>query len=293
MQRIATAAIRNVLIMVAKIKNTVGLYILNFSIFHDPKPAIILKPSFQNPQSPEDIRSNHPVIKVLKNPFVLSAFILALASFLTYAFVSGEWKFMGRTVGVATGDVIEFKYVHRGGGAYKQAVTYEFTVDGAVFHGTVDAKRRYDVYEVGDLLKVEYVASDPRTNRVTARYLGKKEVKPVERWTYDMQTDLPMLNPSIELSSYEPEYLVEYFNIRNQDLPMRMQMDTITPTTLYITIENSEHLTQKMGTTGAGVYLSTATFLFTEAENIQFVNYSFAEGDHAQPGIYSRERFNQ
>jgi hypothetical protein len=39
-------------------------------------------------------------------------------------------------------------------------------------------------------------------------------------------------------------------------------------------------------------YLAEATFSLTEFKEIEEVEFIFQEGDHAQPGIYTRERFN-
>jgi len=53
----------------------------------------------------------------------------------------------------------------------------------------------------------------------------------------------------------------------------------------------AEHLTQRMGSTGAEHFLATATFTLIEYDSIKFVNFIFEEGDHAKPGLYSRESF--
>jgi len=46
-----------------------------------------------------------------------------------------------------------------------------------------------------------------------------------------------------------------------------------------------------MGSTGAEEFLAAATFTLTEYDNIKAVNFIFEGGDHAEPGIYSRETF--
>ena len=37
--------------------------------------------------------------------------------------------------------------------------------------------------------------------------------------------------------------------------------------------------------------MATATFTLIEYDSIKFVNFIFEEGDHAKPGLYSRESF--
>ena len=62
--------------------------------------------------------------------------------------------------------------------------------------------------------------------------------------------------------------------------------------TVFIVIDNSDYLTQQMGTTGADEYLAKLTFTVTELEGINFVDLNFLEGDHAVPGTYERTDFN-
>ena len=63
--------------------------------------------------------------------------------------------------------------------------------------------------------------------------------------------------------------------------------------TLYVTIPESNYLTQQMGTAGAQSYISATTYSLTELAGIKYVNYAFEEGDHLAPGIYNREDFKE
>ena len=60
---------------------------------------------------------------------------------------------------------------------------------------------------------------------------------------------------------------------------------------LDLEVQNDEYLTERMGSTGAEEYLAAATFTLTEYKGIKSVRFLFEEGDHAVPGIYSRESF--
>ena len=62
-----------------------------------------------------------------------------------------------------------------------------------------------------------------------------------------------------------------------------------------VTVEviNAEHLTQRMGSTGASAFLAVATFTLTEHTDIDAVKFVFKGGDHAIPGIYKREMFRR
>lgn len=66
------------------------------------------------------------------------------------------------------------------------------------------------------------------------------------------------------------------------------QMDTVT-----VEVINGRYLTQRMGTTGANAFLAAATFTLTEHADINAVNFVFKQGDHAIPGVYSRDMFKR
>ncbi len=61
--------------------------------------------------------------------------------------------------------------------------------------------------------------------------------------------------------------------------------------TIYISIPDSEYLTQRIGSSGAENFMATTTFSLTEIKGMKYVNFNFTEGDHASPGIYSRKDF--
>ena len=61
--------------------------------------------------------------------------------------------------------------------------------------------------------------------------------------------------------------------------------------TIYVHIPHSEMLTERIGSTGAEMYLASATWSLTELKGIKYVNYNFEEGDHASPGVYNRNSF--
>ena len=73
--------------------------------------------------------------------------------------------------------------------------------------------------------------------------------------------------------------------------PPKLRLIGIEGQVVSVEVINDEYLTQRMGTTGAAEFLVTATFTLTEYDNIKFVDFIFEEGDHAFPGLYSREGF--
>jgi hypothetical protein len=61
--------------------------------------------------------------------------------------------------------------------------------------------------------------------------------------------------------------------------------------TVYLRVRDPELLTQRMGSTGAKLYLARVTFSLTSLEGVERIHFSFPEGDHARPGFYSRAFF--
>ncbi len=61
--------------------------------------------------------------------------------------------------------------------------------------------------------------------------------------------------------------------------------------TIYVHIPHSEMLTERIGSSGAEMYMASTTWSLTELKGIRYVNYDFEEGDHASPGIYKRDDF--
>ena len=61
--------------------------------------------------------------------------------------------------------------------------------------------------------------------------------------------------------------------------------------TLYVSIPDSDFLTERMGSAGAEAYLASTTYNLTELKGIKFINYEFEEGDHLSPGVFGRDDF--
>lgn len=61
--------------------------------------------------------------------------------------------------------------------------------------------------------------------------------------------------------------------------------------TVFVKIDKSAYLTQRMGSSGAEAYLAEVTYNLTELTGINFVDINFKIGDHAEPGIYARTDF--
>jgi len=80
----------------------------------------------------------------------------------------------------------------------------------------------------------------------------------------------------------------------NQNFPdIQMELIKVSDDTAYVKIPDDKRLTQEIGNTGAENYLASATFTLTEIKNIKYVNIALEPGDHAEPGVYSRDDFKK
>ncbi|MFC7525785.1 hypothetical protein ACFQRK_17605 [Parapedobacter sp. GCM10030251] len=74
---------------------------------------------------------------------------------------------------------------------------------------------------------------------------------------------------------------------------IKPEINRISNDTLYLHIADARYLTQQMGSSGAQMYIMEATYAYTELPSIRVVDFTFEEGDHALPGSYTRDSFNQ
>ena len=91
------------------------------------------------------------------------------------------------------------------------------------------------------------------------------------------------------LDSLSLNSIVDYINA--SDSAIHLNVVKTSGDTVYIKIPDSEVLTQQRGTSGAALYLSRVVYNITELSGVHFVNFDFAQGDHASPGTYGRDSF--
>jgi len=73
--------------------------------------------------------------------------------------------------------------------------------------------------------------------------------------------------------------------------PPKMRLQSVAEGIAHIEIIDAEYLTQRMGTSGAQNYLASTTYSLTETPGVRAVDFIFPVGDHAAPGVYTRESF--
>ncbi len=104
-----------------------------------------------------------------------------------------------------------------------------------------------------------------------------------------IKNDLAKLIAALNKSDQDPEA----FRNSSSDETPKIKLIDVQGNTLNVEVINDTYLTQRMGTLGASAFMAVATFTLTEYNGIQFVHFNFNEGDHAAPGVYSRQNFLQ
>jgi hypothetical protein len=89
--------------------------------------------------------------------------------------------------------------------------------------------------------------------------------------------------------SLTPANILQLLNETYPEIPLRVTK--LSNDTIFVKINNSNYLTQQMGSSGPEVYLADVTYNLTEIPGINFVAIVFKAGDHASPDIYSRTDF--
>lgn len=96
---------------------------------------------------------------------------------------------------------------------------------------------------------------------------------------------------NVKLDTLSSMQLVQLINNNFPDI--HLDLVKISHDTIYVKIPDSKKLTNEIGDTGAENYLASATFTLTELKNIKYVNIAMQPGDHAEPGVYSRDDFKR
>lgn len=111
-------------------------------------------------------------------------------------------------------------------------------------------------------------------------------------WAADLPARGPMAMKKVEPVSADNLNVTYMLSRLNQIYPeIRLEMDRSSGDTVFLKIRNAKYFTQQMGSTGAEAYMAEVTYNMTEVPNIDYVHFSFKEGDHAAPGTYSRTDF--
>jgi len=112
-------------------------------------------------------------------------------------------------------------------------------------------------------------------------------------WTVELNDSTHLMeikkNPDARMENLDYLDIVDALNYKYPQIKLEWVKQE--GKTAYVKIEDAEFLTRESGTEGARAYLAEATYSLTEFSGIEEVNFSFKEGDHARPGVYTREDF--
>jgi hypothetical protein len=109
-------------------------------------------------------------------------------------------------------------------------------------------------------------------------------------WHVDDAKGLKLRKPVVGgIDTMSAQNIIQLIN-NNYD-SIHLDFVKISNDTIYVHIPNSEMLTERIGSTGAEMFMASTTYSLTELKGIHFVNYDFVEGEHAAPGVYNRDNF--
>ncbi len=106
----------------------------------------------------------------------------------------------------------------------------------------------------------------------------------------DIRRDVNKLISALNSTIEDFESTRQLGEIVTTDLP-QINLQKIEQQIANIEIANDQYLSQHMDLDGAQDYLAEVTFTLTENPAIKAVNFVFNAGDHAMPGLYTRQSF--
>ena len=110
-------------------------------------------------------------------------------------------------------------------------------------------------------------------------------------WHADDSNGLRMRKPvKVGIDTVSVQTIIQLIN-NNYD-SIQLDYVKVSHDTIYVHIPNSKMLTERIGSTGAEMFMASATYSLTELKGIRYVNFDFVEGAHAAPGVYDRSYFN-
>ena len=98
-------------------------------------------------------------------------------------------------------------------------------------------------------------------------------------------------NLTLQQAILNTDSLIKGLNERYENV--FLQKDRISGDTLYTFIDDSQYLSNQMGSTGAEVYIADVVLNLAEVPGVKYVAIKMEEGSHAQSGIWTKENFEQ
>ena len=112
-------------------------------------------------------------------------------------------------------------------------------------------------------------------------------------WSVDLDSSTNefhlVKNKNVRADTLTAQTLVNSVNAAWQ--PLSISLLNVHHDTVTVKLNDEEVVNENMGSSGSEQFLAAVTYTLTELKNIHYVQFNFARGDHAQPGVYSREDF--
>jgi len=150
----------------------------------------------------------------------------------------------------------------------------------------------FTIFMIGACRTDSTKVTDENTSTKSAALedLGKTLVVP---WIVELNDSTQMMeikkNPDADMTNLGPADIIDAINYKYPQIKLEWVKQE--GNKAFVKIADARYLTSGSGTEGAKAYLAEVTFSLTELKGIKKVNYNFIEGDHARPGVYTREDF--
>ncbi len=128
-------------------------------------------------------------------------------------------------------------------------------------------------------------------NVITGQERLKEEFEAQRYFIWDIDFDNKTITRSRDFNeaNLSVDSIIKGLNMKYRNIPLKKI--NFSTDTLFTRILDSEHLAQRMGSTGAAYYFAEAVINLTSVPGVNFVKMDFTEGSHASPGTFSRKNY--
>ena len=135
----------------------------------------------------------------------------------------------------------------------------------------------------------QFISNDSSQNVVTVD-TPKNAGTLLYVWLVDFDNKTKKKNPKFKNEYLNVDTLIKGLNKLYPNITL--EKVKISGDTLFAKILDSEYLGERMGTSGAALYLADVIINLTSVDKIKYVKIDFEEGSHATPGIWSAKDFS-
>ena len=109
-------------------------------------------------------------------------------------------------------------------------------------------------------------------------------------WEIDFDNKTITRSPDFNNVNLSIDSIIKGLNMKYGNIPLKKI--NFSHDTLYTRILDSEHLAERMGSTGSAYYFAEAIINLTTVPGVNYVKMDFIEGSHAAPGIFNRKNYS-